>query len=129
MKQTTFGLLLCMLPAVLFAQTYQRKTPEEKARKYTLEMMSEIPLEKEQEPAIYAINLKVSLQFDSLYASHPDKDVMRSAMITIFRNRDAALRTVMSPQQFLRFDDLQQEKRRKKLEKQRQENTGEKGSQ
>lgn len=126
MQQNMLRLLLIMWPGLLMAQTYQRKTPEEKAQKYTREMMAEIPLNAEQEPAVYAINLWVSRQFDSLYASHPEQDALRPGMIAIFRNRDSALRTVLTNQQFLRFDDLQREKRKKRLEQKQQEKTGEK---
>lgn len=126
MKKTMIGLLISLWPFMLTAQSYQRKTPEEKAKKYTQEMMTEIPLDAEQEPAIYAINLRVSRQFDSLYASHPGQEVLRPAMISIFRNRDTALRAILSPQQFLRFDDLQREKRKKRLEQKQQEKAAEK---
>ena len=71
---------------------------------------------------LFEINLLVSLQFDSLYATKPDKDQARQGAISIYKKRDASLRQVLSTQQFLMFDDIQREKREKKrLEKQQKE--------
>ena len=128
MKKISVLLIVLQLSFVLDAQDYKRKTPEEKARKYTSEMAAEITLEKTQEEQIFLINLDVSKRFDSLYASKPEKDILRKITIDILKNRDAEFRKVLSPEQFLRFDDIQREKREKKLkeklEKERLENEG-----
>jgi len=116
------------LSVMLCAQEYKRKTPEEKAKKYTSEMAAEITLEKKQEEQIFLINLDVSKHFDSLYASKPEKDLLRKVTIDILKNRDVEFRKVLNSEQFLRFDDIQREKREKKqkekLEKERLEQEG-----
>ena len=110
------------LSVMVFSQEYKRKTPEEKAKKYTAEMAAEIHLENEQEAKIYLINVSVSTRFDSLYASKPEKDVLKKVTIELLRNRDAEFRKILTTEQFLRFDDIQREKREKKLkEKQEKE--------
>jgi Fic family protein len=64
----------------------------------------------------------VSTRFDSLYASKPEKDLLKKVTIELLRNRDAEFRKILTTEQFLRFDDIQREKREKKLkEKQEKE--------
>jgi hypothetical protein len=122
MKKTSLLLVMLHLSVMVFSQEYKRKTPEEKAKKYTAEMAAEIHLENEQEAKIYLINVSVSTRFDSLYASKPEKDVLKKVTIELLRNRDAEFRKILTTEQFLRFDDIQREKREKKLkEKQEKE--------
>ena len=122
MKKTSLLLVMLHLSVMVFSQEYKRKTPEEKAKKYTAEMVAEIHLENEQEAKIYLINVSVSTRFDSLYASKPEKDVLKKVTIELLRNRDAEFRKILTTEQFLRFDDIQREKREKKLkEKQEKE--------
>jgi hypothetical protein len=108
--------LLYLLPLtwVATAQNYTRQTPEEKARKYTLALLQEVQLDSAQTDKVYAINVQVSKQFDSLYASRPDDLLKKKATIQILRRRDSLYRTVFSPEQFLQYDDIQREKREKK---------------
>ncbi len=87
----------------IHAQTYQRRSAEEKARFYTNEMATSISLDSLQVSQVYDINLQVSKRFDSLYAGKPEKE-----------DRDAAYRKILSPLQFLKFDDIQREKRERK---------------
>jgi len=128
MKKISVLLIMLHLSVMLCAQEYKRKTPEEKAKKYTSEMAAEITLEKKQEEQIFLINLDVSKHFDSLYASKPEKDLLRKVTIDILKNRDVEFRKVLNSEQFLRFDDIQREKREKKqkekLEKERLEQEG-----
>jgi hypothetical protein len=97
------------------AQTFKKRTPEEKAKYYTDEMAKDIVLEKGQAEKIYDINLIVSQQFDSLFTSKPESEVKRKGSIAIYRQRDAAFRKVLSNPQFLKYDDLQREKREQKM--------------
>ena len=115
MKLISLLLIVLHLSLLSYSQQYKRKTPEEKARKYTTEMATEIELSKEQEEKVYLINLNVSKQFDSLYASKPEQDVLRKNTIEILKRRDAEFRNILSNEQYLRFDDIQREKREKKL--------------
>lgn len=128
MKIINLLLIILHLSVLGYSQEYKRKTPEEKAKKYTMEMVEEIKLDKDQEEKIYEINLNVSKQFDSLYASKPEKDILKKNTIDILRARDVEFRKVLTTEQFLRFDDIQREKREKKqkekLEKERQEKVG-----
>lgn len=100
---------------LVFGQTYKRKTPEEKALRYTIEMKNDIQLDSIQTEKIYLINLEVSKLFDSMYASKPEKDVQKRVTIEILKNRDIEFRKILSTTQFLKFDDIQRERREQKL--------------
>ncbi len=127
MKIISLLLIILHLSLLAFSQEYKRKTPEEKARKYTAEMTNDISLEKEQEEKVYLINLAVSTRFDSLYASKPEKDLLRKCTIDILKARDVEFRKVLSTEQFLRFDDIQREKREKKQKEKLEKEKLEKG--
>jgi hypothetical protein len=114
MKQITLGIIAMMYCMSIHAQTYQRRSAEEKARFYTNEMATSISLDSFQVSQVYDINLQVSKRFDSLYAGKPEKDVQRQVTIDILKDRDAAYRKILSPVQFLKFDDIQREKRERK---------------
>jgi hypothetical protein len=110
----------------LHGQSFKKRSPEEKARFYTDEMVREINVTPEQEPQVFSINLDVSKQFDSLYATQPDKNTARLTAIEIYKKRDMAFRKVLTTKQFLLFDDLQRdklEKRRKEKESKRLEDS------
>ncbi|HOZ51109.1 MAG TPA: hypothetical protein PLU17_04585 [Chitinophagaceae bacterium] len=128
MKVISLLLIILHLSLFTFSQSYTKKTPEEKAKKYTAEMAAIIQLEKEQEEKIYLINVQVSKQFDSLYASKPEKDILRSSTISILKDRDIEYRKVLSNEQFLRFDDVQREKREKKYKEKLEKEKLEQGS-
>ena len=116
----TIAIVLCT--PYVWAQTYTKRTPTEKAQYYTDEMVKDLQLDSSMASKVFEINLLVSLQFDSLYATKSDKDQARQGAISIYKKRDASLRQVLSTQQFLMFDDIQREKREKKrLEKQQKE--------
>lgn len=128
MKKNQRLLYICFIlfSIHLHAQTYKKRSPEEKARFYTDEMVREINVTPEQELQVFSINLVVSKQFDSLYATQPDKNTARLGAIEIYKKRDMALRKVLTTKQFLLFDDLQRdklEKRRKEKESKRLEDS------
>ena len=114
MRTFIFSILLIGLTQFTFAQGYKKKTPEEKARKYTDELMAVISLDKEAEEKIFQINIKVSKQFDSLFANKPGENEIKKAYAVIFKGRDAAYKDVMTKQQFLMYDDWQRELREKR---------------
>ena len=121
MKTILISFLL-FVAGLCTAQSFQRKTPEQKARKYTDELKALTPLDSVSEEKIFQINVQVSRQIDSLYAAKPDKNDMRKAFAILFSSRDTAFRRIMNTEQFLRYDDWQRELREKRLrEKQERE--------
>ncbi len=120
------ALMLCS--TFCFSQNYTKRTPEEKARFYTDEMIKELNLDSTTSLKVFDINLLVSQQFDSLYATKPEKEEARKGAIAIYRNRDLQLRKVLTTPQFLMFDDIQREKREKKRLEREQKEKSEKGN-
>lgn len=114
MKKITLLLSFLFITFNTFSQNYKKRTPEEKARYYTSQLQKDIDIDSIQFEKIYEINLSVSLKFDSLYAEKMEDFDRRRAMVPIFKYRDAEYRKVLTPTQFLKFDDMQREAREKK---------------
>ncbi len=126
MKYIMNIIALTLCAALSFSQNYKKKTAEQKARFYTDQMIQELQLDSATSLKVFELNLLVSQQFDSLYATNPEKDDARKGAIAIYKNRDAQLRKVLTTQQFLKFDDIQREKREKKRLEREQKATSEK---
>lgn len=126
MKYIMNIIALTLCATLSFSQNYKKKTAEQKARFYTDQMIQELQLDSATSLKVYELNLLVSQQFDSLYATNPEKDDARKGAIAIYKNRDAQLRKVLTTQQFLKFDDIQREKREKKRLEREQKATSEK---
>lgn len=106
---------LCVGISIIgLGQGYKKKSPEEKARKYTDEFLAVIPLDKATEEKVFQINVTVSKQFDSLYANKPDPNEIKKAYAIIFKGRDSAFKSVLTKQQYLMYDDWQRELREKR---------------
>ncbi|MBK7764181.1 MAG: hypothetical protein IPI46_12695 [Bacteroidetes bacterium] len=114
MKKISLIQVLMFCAMLVSAQTYKRKTPEEKALRYTNEMTNDVQLDSAQAAKIYLINLEVSKQFDSMYASKPEKDLQKKCTIDFLRKRDVEYRKVLTTTQFLKYDDIQRERREQK---------------
>lgn len=114
----TIAIVLCT--PYVWAQTYTKRTPTEKAQYYTDEMVKDLQLDSSMASKVFEINLLVSLQFDFCMPPSPDKDQACQGAISIYKKRDASLRQVLSTQQFLMFDD-NAKKEKKRLEKQQKE--------
>lgn len=122
MKHICLILVFILCGILLYAQGYKKRTPEEKARKYTDELKAVIELDSISEQKIFHVNLNVSKQFDSLYANKPEQNEMRKAYAIIFKTRDAAYKEIMTKQQFLIYDDWQREQREKKQKEKQEKN-------
>lgn len=114
MKKIILLLSFLFVTLCIFSQTYKKRTPEEKAIYYTNQLKKDIDIDSIQFEKIYQINLSVSYKFDSLYAEKMEDVDRRRAMVPIFKFRDAEYRKVLTPIQFLKFDDMQREAREKK---------------
>jgi hypothetical protein len=126
MKKISLLLIIIFSISHAFAQKYKKRTPEEKATYYTNQMVEDLKLDSITTSKVYEINLVVSQQLDSAFAAHTDKDAMKKVYYTVFKQRDAEFRKVLSKTQFLQYDDLQRERReakqKEKLEKEKLEN-------
>jgi hypothetical protein len=104
------------MPTYAQYKEYKKKTPEEKAKKYTAEMVTDLGLNKEQEDKVFMINVDVSKLFDSVYALKiEDEKLRKKSFANIYKYRDSMLRVNLPTPLFLQFQDMQREKRAKKL--------------
>jgi hypothetical protein len=126
MKKISLLLIITFSMSIAFAQNYKKRTPEDKATYYTKQMVDDLKLDSITTTKVYEINLVVSKQLDSAFAAQTDKDAMKKVYYTVFKQRDAEFRKVLSKTQFLQYDDLQRERReakqKEKLEKEKLEN-------
>lgn len=107
-------IITCFLGHASLAQTYKKRTPEQKAQYYTELMKKDIDIDSAQASMIYQVNIIVSQRFDSLYASDMEEQARKKAMVPIFKYRDGEYKKILSPKQYLIWDDLEREKREKK---------------
>ncbi|HMN32563.1 MAG TPA: hypothetical protein PKA54_04265 [Chitinophagaceae bacterium] len=102
------------MPFIVFSQKYKKRTAEEKARFYTDEMIKELSLDSATSQKVFGVNLYVSKKFDSLYATTEGSDDKRKGAVFIYKKRDSLFKEVLSKKEYLKYDDLQREKREKK---------------
>jgi hypothetical protein len=125
MKKILFLFILLNICSFLNAQDKVKKTPEEKAKKKTIEMVSSLKLTKEQDVLIYSTNLKVyqSIQkYDTKEHSKKDKKKQKDIAQNL---RDKEFKRILTPAQFKLYialdkaDDAKKdaEKEAKKKEK------------
>jgi hypothetical protein len=115
MKKVILGLCLFIYgqsPFLLRAQT--KRNLNEKARYYTRIMMKTLALPDSLDGAIYAVNYRVSIQIDSLYAAPLENGPRKQAMRRVFQERDSLYRGILTKQQYLQYDDWQREQWEKK---------------
>lgn len=120
MKFKTLLIISCFLAKHSIAQTYKKRTPEQKAQYYTDQMKKDIDIDSAQASMIYQVNIVVSKRFDSLYAEDLEEQARKRAMVPIFKYRDSEYKKILNAKQYLIWDDLEREKREKK-KKEREE--------
>lgn len=113
--------LLLYCTATKAQQGYYRKSPEEKAMRFTAEMSRVILPDSLCRSRVHEVNVWLSKSFDSLYATRPDPETKRRAYIYFFRTRDSLFRGILNREQVLRYDDWQREQRLKRQEEKRRE--------
>jgi hypothetical protein len=132
MKKILF-LFLITISSLLNAQEKAKKTPEEKAKKKTIEMVSTLKLTKEQDALIYSTNLKVyqSIQkYDTKEHTKKDKKKQKDIAQSL---RDKEFKRILTPAQFklyialdkaddARKDAVKEAKKKEKKEKKKDDN-------
>ncbi|MCC6462614.1 MAG: DUF4890 domain-containing protein [Saprospiraceae bacterium] len=113
-KMTAAALLL-LTAAALQAQPGGgpgRMSPEQRAEQQTTNMTEQLSLSEAQSSKVGEINLKYAQKMKELRASADgDRDAMRAAMGTIRQEQDAELQTVLTQDQWKKWDAYRQEQR------------------
>lgn len=116
MKKIFVTMAICWLfhSNSALAQSFNKRSAEEKAEFFTRQMTKDLSLEDSVIKLVYAINLATSKKFDSLYKEGKNEDTRKgAALIYAFRNEE--LRKVLSTKAYLKFDDLERERREKRM--------------
>ena len=101
--------------SVLAQTSYKKRTPEEKARYYTDQIMDNLKVSDSLDEALYQINLAVSKKFDSVYAQKElDPPLRKKAFRNIYQFRDSCLKATLTTKHFLMFQDIERERYEKK---------------
>jgi hypothetical protein len=111
--------------SVLNAQVKAKKTPEEKAKKKTTEMVTSLKLTKEQDALIYSTNLKIYQSIEKYNTKEHSKKDKKKQKDIAQSLRDKEFKRILMPAQYKQYivldkvDDAKKdaEKEAKKKEK------------
>lgn len=103
MKKLLFLFLFMNISSLLIAQEKNKKTPEEKAKKKTTEMVTSLKLTKEQDALIYSTNLKIyqSIEkYDTKEHSKKDKKKQKDIAQSL---RDKEFKRILTPAKYKQY--------------------------
>lgn len=93
-------------------QQMMRKTPEERAQKQTMWMEQNVGISKEQSSKVYSIILDHARAADNTATMPRSRETSR-ARHDIMKDRDAALKNVLTGEQYQQYQTMMQEKKAK----------------
>lgn len=118
-----FGLIMGMISLTLSAQKKPEKTPEQKAKSKTTEMVQLLKLNPEQEQKIYEINLKAYQSIEKYEAKKPGKALKKKQKDIVQSMREKEFQKILTPAQFQTYQKAEKEedirKDKEKAEKKR----------
>jgi hypothetical protein len=125
MKKLLFLFLFMNISSLLIAQEKNKKTPEEKAKKKTTEMVTSLKLTNEQDALIYSTNLKIYQSIDKYDTKEHSKKEKKKQKDIAQSLRDKEFKRILTPVQYKQYvaldkaDDAKKdaEKEAKKKEK------------
>jgi hypothetical protein len=110
--------LLTLISLSAIAQKKPEKTPEEKARKKTTEMVSALKLNKDQESRLLDIHVKAYQSIEKYEAKKPGKALKKKQKDIVHKMRDAEYKKILTPEQYNKYLQIEKEEDRiKALEK------------
>lgn len=126
MKRILIGTALALLTlGAAQAQNKDRGTPEERAKVHTERMVKNLGLDADQTAKVEAINLKYAQKGDDFKAERKaDSEGMKGKGQTMWNERMAELKAVLTPEQYQKLEAAQEKMKEKRLER-RQETQGE----
>lgn len=119
MKKLVLLLVVMMITTTgLLAQQRQRATPEERAKKQTEALVKELGLTDEQKEKVYDINLKYAQPNEEL--AKMDREKRREAFQKIQKEKDDAIKAVLTDEQKKKYDEYQKGMQERMRENRRQ---------
>ncbi|MFV0467490.1 MAG: hypothetical protein ACK5MK_01040 [Dysgonomonas sp.] len=108
MKKVVLLLTVMFAVVTLSAQQGQRATPEERAKRQTEALVEKLGLTKEQKEKVYDIYLK-SAQSMPQRGEGVDREKMREQFQKTQKERDEAIKALLTDEQQKKYDELQKE--------------------
>lgn len=103
MKKLLFLFLMMNTISVLNAQVKAKKTPEEKAKKKTTEMVTSLKLTKEQDALIYSTNLKIYQSIEKYNTKEHSKKDKKKQKDIAQSLRDKEFKRILMPAQYKQY--------------------------
>ena len=121
LKITSYLILITTLFCGISVFSQQTiKSPEERAQKLAAIVSKKLELNSGQSDKIYGVFLAQAQQFDELRANKPaSKDELRQSVMNIRNQTDSQMQTILSSEQYQKFQDLKQ-KFRERLKNKKQ---------
>lgn len=108
MKKVVLLFMVMFAVVTLSAQQGQRATPEERAKRQTEALVEKLGLTKEQKEKVYDIYLK-SAQSMPQRGEGGDREKMREQFQKTQKERDEAIKALLTEEQQKKYDELQKE--------------------
>lgn len=108
MKKVVLLLTVMFAVVTLSAQQGQWATPEERAKRQTEALVEKLGLTKEQKEKVYDIYLK-SVQSMPQRGEGVDREKMREQFQKTQKERDEAIKALLTEEQQKKYDDFQKE--------------------
>lgn len=110
-----------LVSASLFAQDkMQHKTPEERAKMMSDKMKTELTLTDEQYQKVQAINLDFATKTKDIKKEGADKSTWAEKIKPLEEERTTALKGILTPEQFTRYEARKEEMKGKMKDKQKE---------
>ena len=113
MLRFMIALMLLTASLAMQAQDKAKKTPEEKARKKTTEMVSSLKLNKEQENMLYSVNLKAYQSIATYEAKTKSKKMRKKQKDIVQGLREKEFQKILTPPQFTEYRRLEAEENKR----------------
>ncbi len=96
----------------------QKKTPEERAERFSGRLSDELNLSAEQKSKVYDIMLSHCTKADEIRAAETDKESRKSQIKSLRKSTDSQIQSILSEEQKMKFNELKQNIKEKRKQKQ-----------
>lgn len=127
MKKLILSAVATVFAISSFAQdgTKTQKTPEEVATKRADKLKTELTLSDEQRTKVYTIILDNTTKVRAVKARYPnDKKAAKAEIKPLRETCDASIKSVLTPEQVTKWEQLKKEKKEQHKEKKKQKKAG-----
>lgn len=126
MKRMIISMSIALLSAAtVFAQGRPARTADERAKAQTTRMTEKLGLNADQQSKVASINLKYAQKQDDLQAARKGGEaVQKGEGMKLHEARMAALKEVLTPEQYTKLEAMQEKMKDRRVEKRKAEKAG-----